>query len=137
VEVHRGSGHVGDAFHVAEQVIEEREAAQFPVVDHVEPAALLHRDGLVDRAVLDPLEFLVAHPPGRQRGPRLREVTRTQQRSDHVGVVRHRLPPVLLGNPRYLQYTRRGRRERAAQDRFSRLGGGHNLDGAAPRAEHN
>jgi hypothetical protein len=75
-----GSGawkRIGDPFHVPEQVIEERETAQFPVVDDVEPAAFLHRDRLVDRAVLDPLEFLHVHPPGIQRGTRLREVMRT------------------------------------------------------------
>ena len=71
VEVHRRSGHVGDPLHIPEQVIQEGEAAQLPVVDHVEPAALLHRDRLVDRAILDPLEFLHVHPAGRQRGTRL------------------------------------------------------------------
>jgi hypothetical protein len=77
VEAYRRSGDGGDPFHVPEQVIEEREAAQFPVVDDVEPAAFLHRDRLVDRAVLDPLEFLHVHPAGIQRGTRLREVMRT------------------------------------------------------------
>src|SRR5580704_259786 len=57
--------------HVPEQMIEEGEAAQLPVVDDVEPDTLLHRDGLIDRAVLDPLEFLVADLPGGQRGARL------------------------------------------------------------------
>src|SRR5579872_2006187 len=71
------------------------------VVDDVQPDTFLHGDGLVDRAVLDPLEVLVADPPGGQRGARLGEVTRTQQRADHVGVVRHRDPPVGGSNPRY------------------------------------
>ena len=69
--MHRRAGHVGDPLHISEQVIQEGEAAQLPVVDHVEPAALLHRDRLVDRAILDPLEFLHVHLAGRQRGTRL------------------------------------------------------------------
>ena len=88
--MHCRSGHVGDSLHVPEQMIEEGKAAQLPVVDHVEPDGFLHRDRLVDRAVLDPLELLVADPAVSQRGTRLREVTRTQQRADYVGVVRHR-----------------------------------------------
>jgi hypothetical protein len=74
VEMHGRAGHVGYPLHVPEQVVEEREAAQFPVVDDVEPAALLHRDRLVDRAVLGPLEFLIAHPAVSERGPRFGQV---------------------------------------------------------------
>src|SRR5580700_2416244 len=114
VEVHRRAGHVGHPFHVPEQVIEEGEATQFPVVDDVQPDPFLHRDGLVDRAVLDPLEFLVADPPGGQRVARLGQVTRTQQRADHVGVVRHRDPPVGAREPSVLDYTRPERGASAA-----------------------
>src|SRR5579859_636517 len=95
-------------------MVEEGEAAQFAVVDDVQPDAFLHGDGLVDRAVLDPLEFLVADPPGGQRGARLGEVTRTQQRADHVGVVRHRDPPVGGSEPSVLAYMRSGSSASAA-----------------------
>ena len=71
MEAYRRAGDGGDPLHIPEQMIEEREAAQFPVVDDVEPATLLHRERLVDRAILDPLEFLHAHPAGGQRGTRL------------------------------------------------------------------
>jgi hypothetical protein len=137
VEGDRRSWDIGNPFHVPQQVVEEREPAQLAVVDDVEPAALLHGDRLVDRAVLDPLEFGVVYPARRQRGPRLREVARAQQRADHVGVVRHRHPPVVLGNPRYLQYTRLSRRERASGPGLGGLGDGHNRRGTAPRARHN
>jgi len=45
------------AVDLADHLVKEGEAAELPVGHHVEPDALLHRDGLVDGAVLDLLEL--------------------------------------------------------------------------------
>jgi len=66
------------ALYLAKQLIEERETAQLPVADDIEPASLLHGDHLVDRAVLDLLELLRRQLAGFERGPRLPQVAGTQ-----------------------------------------------------------
>ena len=59
-----GLGVRGQALHRLEQLIDERVPAKLSVGDDVEPRALLHRDHLVDRAVLDLLVSRRRHLPG-------------------------------------------------------------------------
>jgi hypothetical protein len=115
VEGDRRAGDRVDPFHVAEQVVEEGEPAQLPVVDDVEPDPLLHGDRLVDGAVLDPLELTGIHQARVERGTCLRQVARTQQRADHVGVkgAQHCHPPVHVVPPPCLHRPRRARKSAA------------------------
>jgi hypothetical protein len=78
VEVNRGAGPLGDALDLGEQLVEEREAAQFPVGHDVQPAPFLERDRLVDGAVFNLLELLRFQPARVERGPGLEEMARAQ-----------------------------------------------------------
>ena len=89
-----------DALDGVEQAAGEDAAAHLAVADDVEPARLLERDRLVDRAVLDGAQVVGRERAGVVCGPGLGEIGRPEQRSDrlrtgsHAATLRPRRPTV-------------------------------------------
>jgi hypothetical protein len=81
----------GQAHHRLEQLVDERVPAEPAVGHHIEPGTLLHRDHLIDGAVLDLLVARRRHLSGLELRASTHEVVRTQQRSDDVGTNGHLL----------------------------------------------
>jgi RimJ/RimL family protein N-acetyltransferase len=74
-----------DPLHGLRDRAHEQEAAHLAVGDHVDAGALLLRDHLIDRAILDALEVARGEPTLLECGARLLQVPRAEHRSDHLG----------------------------------------------------
>jgi hypothetical protein len=77
-----------DRPHAVDRVREradEGQAAQLPVGDDLDARALLQRDRVVDRAVLDPLELAAPDRAGHHLLARLQQLRRPQHAPDDLG----------------------------------------------------